>query len=269
MATSGIAPAVAPAVGLLPSFAFAVAPVPADSRKLATAARCVGFGCAIPCRLLGVVVVAGNGNIPHGSHPRSGRDDSPLPPLSRLRRSARRAAGAIADDGQGLFPETPQGFFLKIDLYRLLSYLTFQQGDVLGIQSRVRASSLARKCQLTFGSPLAFPDLQPSGTELIHASHLGHTLSGVDLPHCGDLQFPGILLSGHKHCSPPFNVICPLISCLTFGVHSSAAHNPSMKSSAVSSEKLDTLLPLGWAGCQGRPFFGRSSRPLTACPAPT
>ena len=47
------------------------------------------------------------------------------------------------------------------------------------------------------------------------------------------------------------------------------ASNPSMKSSAVSSEKLDTLLPLGWAGCQGRPFFGRSSRPLTACPTPT
>src|SRR5207245_1135236 len=140
-----LAPAVARSCGLLPSLAVAVQPVPADSRKLATAARCVGFGCAIPCRLLGVVVVAGNGNIPHGSHPRSGRDDSPLPPLSRLRRSARRAAGAIADDGQGLFPETPQGFFLKIDLYRLLSYLTFQQGDVLGIQSRVRASSLARK----------------------------------------------------------------------------------------------------------------------------
>jgi hypothetical protein len=43
---------------------------------------------------------------------------------------------------------------------------------------------------------------------------------------------------------------------------------PSMKSSAMSSEKLDTLLPLGWEGCQGRPFFGRSSRPLTALPTP-
>src|SRR5260370_8299868 len=31
---------------------------------------------------------------------------------------------------------------------------------------------------------------------------------------------PGILLSGHQHCSPPFNVAGPLISCLTFGAHS-------------------------------------------------
>src|SRR5262249_49426259 len=29
--------------------------------------------------------------------------------------------------------------------------------------------------------------------------------------------------SGHKHCSPPFNVIGPLISCLIFGVQSTHA----------------------------------------------
>src|SRR5260370_9555914 len=52
------------------------------------------------------------------------------------------------------------------------------------------------------------------------ARHLGHTLSQVDRAHHSNLQFAGIFLSGHKHCSPPFNVIGPLISCLTFGVHS-------------------------------------------------
>src|SRR5207237_4697417 len=83
--------------------------------------------------------------------------------------------------------------------------------------------TLARKCQLAFGSPLAFPGLQSLGTELIHASHLRDTLSGVDLPHHSYLQFTGILLSGHQHGSPPFNVAGPLISCLTFGVHSSYA----------------------------------------------
>src|SRR5439155_20064796 len=80
-----------------------------------------------------------------------------------------------------------------------------------------------RKCQLAFGSPLAFPGLQSLGTELIHASHLRDTLSGVDLPHHSYLQFTGILLSGHQHGSPPFNVAGPLISCLTFGVHSTNA----------------------------------------------
>src|SRR2546423_13531403 len=48
-------------------------------------------------------------------------------------------------------------------------------------------------------------------------SYLSHTLSRVHIAHRSDLQFPGILLSGHKHCSPPFNVIGPLISCLTLG----------------------------------------------------
>jgi hypothetical protein len=40
------------------------------------------------------------------------------------------------------------------------------------------------------------------------------------LAHRSNLQFTGILLSGHQHCSPPFNVAGPLIPCLTFGVHS-------------------------------------------------
>src|SRR6516225_588422 len=80
---------------------------------------------------------------------------------------------------------------------------------------------MARKGALAFGAPLPSPGLQPIRTDLIHARHLGHTLSRVELAHDGNLQFAGILLSGHKHCSPPFNVIGPLNSCLTFGVQSS------------------------------------------------
>src|SRR5256886_2458030 len=102
----------------------------------------------------------------------------------------------------------------------MVADLAFQLRDPLGIESALRACTLARKCQLAFGSPLAFPGLQSLGTELIHASHLRDTLSGVDLPHHSYLQFTGILLSGHQHGSPPFNVAGPLISCLTFGVHS-------------------------------------------------
>src|SRR6516225_4843381 len=79
---------------------------------------------------------------------------------------------------------------------------------------------MARKGALAFGAPLPSPGLQPIRTDLIHARHLGHTLSRVELAHDGNLQFAGILLSGHKHCSPPFNVIGPLNSCLTFGVQS-------------------------------------------------
>jgi hypothetical protein len=57
-----------------------------------------------------------------------------------------------------MFPETPQGFFLKINLHRLLSDLPFQQGHPFCIRLRLRTPALTRKCQLTFGSPLAFPD---------------------------------------------------------------------------------------------------------------
>src|SRR5215469_13665739 len=79
---------------------------------------------------------------------------------------------------------------------------------------------MTRKCQLTLGSPLAPPGFQSIWADLIHARYLSHTLSRVELAHRGNLQFAGILLSGHKHCFPPFNVIGPLNSCLTFGVQS-------------------------------------------------
>src|SRR5260370_41598034 len=72
--------------------------------------------------------------------------------------------------------------------------------------------------------------LQSLGTELIHASHLRVTLSAVDLSHRSYLQFTGILLSGHQHGSPPFNVAGPLISCLTFGVHSRLPPSPATPS---------------------------------------
>src|SRR5438445_3871556 len=107
-----------------------------------------------------------------------------------------------------------------MDFHCLLSDLAFQLSDPLGIESGLRACTLARKRQLALRSPLAFPGLQSLETELIHASHLRDTLSGVDLSHRSYLQFTGILLSGHQHGSPPFNVAGPLISCLTFGVHS-------------------------------------------------
>src|SRR6516162_3863044 len=85
---------------------------------------------------------------------------------------------------------------------------------------------MTRKGTLAFGAPLPSPGLQPIRTDLIHARHLGHTLSRVELAHDGNLQFAGILLSGHKHCSPPFNVIGPLNSCLTFGVQSKWSSPP-------------------------------------------
>ena len=114
-----------------------------------------------------------------------------------------------------------QRFFKKIDFHRLLADFTFQLTDPIGIQFGLGLRTLARKRQFALRSPLASPRLQPLRTELIHASHLRHTFSGVDLAHRSQLQFTGILLSGHQHCSPPFNVAGPLIACLIFGVHSS------------------------------------------------
>src|SRR5260370_41743191 len=67
------------------------------------------------------------------------------------------------------------------------------------------------------------------------ARHLGHTLSQVDRAHHSNLQFAGIFLSGHKHCSPPFNVIGPLNSCLTFGVHSILPPHPSPRPTPIPS----------------------------------
>src|SRR5262249_51863555 len=99
------------ACGLPANLGVHAQPAPVDSRKPASAAQCFEFGCVIACRLLGVVVVAGSGSIPHGLLPLSGRVGSLLPPLLWLRGFAHRAGYAIAADGQGLLPETPQGFF--------------------------------------------------------------------------------------------------------------------------------------------------------------
>src|ERR1700680_4626248 len=88
--------------------------------------------------------------------------------------------------------------------------------------SRIAANFSSREysCRGTSTVLLQIGRLHSLGTELIQASHLRHTFSGVDLAHRSQLQFTGILLSGHQHCSPPFNVAGPLIACLTFGVHS-------------------------------------------------
>src|SRR5215469_10300699 len=76
------------------------------------------------------------------------------------------------------------------------------------------------KRQLAFGAPFASPGHQSIGTYLISARHFRCALARVQLAHNGNLQLAGILLSGHKHCSPPFNVIGPLTSCLNLGVQS-------------------------------------------------
>src|SRR5215470_5807962 len=68
------------------------------------------------------------------------------------------------------------------------------------------------------------------------ARYFRYALPGVQLAHGSNLQLAGILLSGHKHCSPPFNVTCPLISCLTFGVHSSES-SPCFSLSMPLSER--------------------------------
>ena len=74
-----------------------------------------------------------------------------------------------------------QRFFKKIDFHRLLADFTFQLTDPIGIQFGLGLRTLARKRQFALRSPLASPRLQPLRTELIHASHLRHTFSGVDL----------------------------------------------------------------------------------------
>src|SRR5215475_6996658 len=92
---------------------------------------------------------------------------------------------------------------------------------MLAIQSGLRTRPFAGKRQLTFGTPLTFPVLQPLGADLILTGHLGHTLARVQLAHASHFQFAGIFLSGHQHRSPLFTVAGPLISCLSFWVHSS------------------------------------------------
>jgi hypothetical protein len=111
--------------------------------------------------------------------------------------------------GPGCSLKRRDTFFLKIDFHRLLADLTFQLRDPIGIEFALRLRTLARKGQVAFRAPLASPSLQPLGAELIHASHFRHTLSGIDLAHRSYLQFTGIFLSGHQHCSPPFNVAGP------------------------------------------------------------
>jgi hypothetical protein len=62
------------------------------------------------------------------------------------------------------------------------------------------------------------------------------------------------LLSGHIHCSPPFNVICPLISCLTFGVQSTfavAVHYPVKRDGGEGKETIPQRHP------PARIMFGR------------
>src|SRR6516164_7176918 len=126
---------------------------------------------------------------------------------------------------------------------------------------------MARKGALAFGAPLASPGLQPIRTDLIHARHLGHTLSRVELAHDGNLQFAGILLSGHKHCSPPFNVIGPLNSCLTFGVQSTVRgflaylHANFPRLHKTSQLRRDPHL-LGWfrSLCERRPPLRNATR---------
>src|ERR1700722_11208990 len=81
-----------------------------------------------------------------------------------------------------------------------------------------------------------------------------HTLACIQLAHRRDFQLAGILLSGHIHCSPPFNVNCPLISCLTFGVQSTGnARFPR----AVGREENLLLVFLAFHG----PAFSTARRP--------
>jgi hypothetical protein len=53
------------------------------------------------------------------------------------------------------------------------------------------------------------------------------------------------VLPGHLHCSPPFNVNCPLIHCLTFGVHSTetgpydVGSSADLKGGSVVGDGLD------------------------------
>src|SRR4029077_8393119 len=112
----------------------------------------------------------------------------------------------------------------------------------LPIRFRLGLCSMTRKRQLFPSSaPLTSPGLQPFRTYLVGARHLPYAFPRVQLAHRCDFQFAGILLSGHKHCSPPFNVIGPLISCLTFGVHSSSYSSLPCSSPFAAAFKLGPL----------------------------
>jgi hypothetical protein len=70
-------------------------------------------------------------------------------------------------------------------------------GRTLDISESGMSAILA--VRLEIGTPLAFPVLQPFGTDLILTGHLGHAFARVQLAHASNLQFTGIFLSGHQH----------------------------------------------------------------------
>src|ERR1700730_18000905 len=72
--------------------------------------------------------------------------------------------------------------------------------------------------------------------------------------HRGDLQFTRILLSGHQHSSPPFNVAAPLTWCLTFGVHSTPS--PPAPISKTESRQASSLAAKEISGDDPCFFFG-------------
>src|SRR5947207_15684909 len=102
-------------------------------------------------------------------------------------------AGELAESihagSHGMLLETPQDFFKEIDLHGLLPDLALQYRDALAIQPGLGARPFAGKCQLTFGTPLALPRLQPFGTHLVLTGHFGYALARVQLAHARDLQF--------------------------------------------------------------------------------
>jgi hypothetical protein len=91
------------------------------------------------------------------------------------------------------------------------------------------------------------------------------TLSGVNLSHRSNLQFTGILLSGHQHGSPPFNVAGPLISCLTFGVHSTTPLPGDHSSPYGGKGRLDFGSDHGQAG--SNPKVRVVDQPPTTAPS--
>jgi hypothetical protein len=199
------------------------------SIKPTTAAQCVASGYVDPYPCACFFRVAGNGSGPPDSFPRPGRPGSGL---SRLRPSlgfAHRVGTVIDGDWQRIFPETPQPFFEKS-----ISIVGWPlQADPRFSSEIGSALSLVGGCAPLPGnasSPFAghslLQGLEPPGTQLIHASPLRHTFSGVGLAPRSHLQFTGIFLSGHQHCSPPSYVAGPLVAGLTFGVHSRLTQPP-------------------------------------------
>jgi hypothetical protein len=78
--------------------------------------------------------------------------------------------------GSGCSLRRRNAFFKKIDFHHLLADFTFPLRDPIAIES----GAAAHPCQQTSVRPVA---RHPLGSELMHASHLRHALSGVDLAH--------------------------------------------------------------------------------------